>query len=87
MDGGTALTGALTGALGVIAVTLIRLTGPAGQRIDINPADVTSIREPRGVDRGHWVAGTRCLVVMVNGKFIAVTEDCDTVRLMVGAAK
>ena len=77
----------MVGVAPLVAVVLIRLTGPDGQRIDINALDVTSIREPRGIDRGHWVVGTRCLVVMLNGKFIAVHEDCDTVRLLVGAAK
>jgi hypothetical protein len=65
----------------VVVITLVQLTGPDGkQRIDINPTEVTSIREPHGVDQGHWAKGTNCLVVMADGKFITVSEDCATVR-------
>ena len=72
---------------GAVAVALVQLTGPDSQRIDVNPAEVTSVREPRGVDAGHWAKGTRCLVVMASGKFIAVAEDCASVRQRLEGAR
>jgi hypothetical protein len=65
------------------------LTGPSGQVIYVNPATVTSIREPRTVYRGHFVAGTQCILVMVNSNFIAVPETCDEVyrKLMIAAGR
>jgi hypothetical protein len=64
----------------LVAILLAQLTGPGGQRIDINTADVTSVRDIHGEIEGHYAKGTSCIVVMSNGKFIAVREDCDTVR-------
>jgi hypothetical protein len=63
-----------------VAILLIHFTGPGGQRIDVNPAEVTSVREPRAVSEGHLAKGTNCLIGMTNGKFIAVTNDCEEVR-------
>jgi hypothetical protein len=64
----------------LLAIALVQLTGPDGQRIDINESEVTSIREPSSVNQGHFGPGTRCVIVMSNGKFIAVSENCMTVR-------
>lgn len=61
------------------AMTLVELHGPTGQRLELNPAEVSSLREPIDI-KGHWARGTHCIVVMANGGFIAVTEDCDTVK-------
>jgi hypothetical protein len=69
------------GVLGqLFAILLVSLTAPDGARIDINATQVTSVREPRGVKEGHFAPETRCLVVMSNGKFIAVRETCEDVR-------
>jgi hypothetical protein len=68
------------------AVAFIQLTGPDGrQHIDVNPAQVTSVRDPRAA--GHFAKGTKCIVFMSNGNFIAVAEDCDAVRQKLGEAK
>lgn len=61
-------------------LSLVELHGIGGQVIYINPPEVTSVREPRGLDSGHWVAGIRCLLLMADGKFITVTEPCTEVR-------
>lgn len=45
--------------------------------IAINPAEIVSIRTPRD---GHFPKGTRCLIHMVDGKFIAVVETCKAVE-------
>jgi hypothetical protein len=64
-----------------VVVALVQFTGPDGkQRIDINPAEVSSVREPVTVNQGHWAKGTNCVIVMSNGRFNAVNEGCDKVR-------
>ena len=61
-------------------VTLVELHGPGGQPLDINPAEVSSVRAPlNGGNRAHWGPDTRCVLVMSNGRFNAVTESCETV--------
>lgn len=73
-------------ALLLIAHHLIVLHGPGGQIIDINPEQVVSVREPRS-DEGHLQKGIHCLVNTSDGKFSAVVEDCDTVRVLIEDGK
>jgi len=68
-------------------VVLITLHGPNGQEIDINPHEVSSVREPSAGAEGHFPKGTRCLVTMNNSRINAVIEDCETVRLFVEKEK
>ena len=63
-----------------VAIALVQFTGASGQRIDINAAEVTSVREPHDFTAGHFAEGTHCLIGMTNGKFIGVMENCDQVR-------
>jgi hypothetical protein len=65
-------------------IALVELHGPSGQVLQINPAEVSSLRAP--VDAtGHWGEGTRCVIVMTNGRSNAIAEDCDTAaRKLVG---
>lgn len=76
---------------GLLAVTLIQfinlveLHGASGQRVFVNVMQITSIREPIHADlKGNFAVGARCIIVMVNGKFIAVREPCEVVRHKVG---
>jgi hypothetical protein len=69
----------------IVAILLVQLTGPDGrQRIDINAAEITSIREPSGPQEAHMVTGTHCVIVMTSGKFVAVHEKCGEVRDKLG---
>jgi len=61
----------------IVAVVLVTLTGPGGQRIDINPHEVVSVREPRDAD--HFAPGVKCLIHMADGKVVTVIETCTTV--------
>jgi hypothetical protein len=65
----------------LVAITLVELHGPTGQNIEINTAEISSLREPVDLSRDHhhWAKGIRCIIVMSNGKYIAVIEDCQTV--------
>jgi uncharacterized protein YlzI (FlbEa/FlbD family) len=64
-----------------LAIVLVELHGPDGQRYYVNPAEITSIREP--IAKEHFAHGTRCVIVMTSGKFISTREGCDEVRKMV----
>ena len=67
----------------VVLVVLLRLHGPAGQEIDVNPNEISSLREPQKGTEDHFAKGTRCLVKMTNGNTNGVSEDCPTVRALV----
>ena len=43
----------------LIELALVELHGPTGQRIFVNPHEVTSVREPQA--RDHFAKGTHCL--------------------------
>ena len=70
-----------------IAFHLIQLHGPDGQEVDVNPHEVASLREPGAVPEGHLPKGTRCVVIMTNGRFNSVKEDCSTVKTLVEEAQ
>jgi len=71
----------------VLVMKLLRLHGPTGQEIDINPHEVSSLREPSEGSEGHFGPGTQCLIFMTNGKVNAVTEHCENIRGMIEEAK
>jgi hypothetical protein len=70
----------------LLAIGLIELHAPNGARVLVNPAEVTSVREPVAADRRHFAPGTRCVVVMTNAQFVAVREQCDAVVALLGDA-
>ena len=67
----------------IAAFHLIQLHGPGGQEIDVNPHEISSLRDPSSDPEGHFAKGIRCIVFMTNGKALGITEDCDTVRKIV----
>jgi hypothetical protein len=76
-------TEALTGAimLAIAFVALVGLHTPNGHVFEINPAEISSAREPLDLGRGrHWADGTHCVLVMTNGRFNAVAETCAEVE-------
>ena len=62
----------------ILAATFVELHGPSGQLLEVNPAEVSSLRTPLELGSRHWATGTKCVCVMTNGKFIALAEDCAT---------
>jgi hypothetical protein len=65
----------------VVAIVFVQLTGPDGrQRIDVNPNEITSLREPRAAIGAHFAKGTGCVIATTSGKLTAVHEHCDEVR-------
>ena len=68
-------------------IELVELHGPAGQRYFVNPQQITTVRQPIATDRQYFGTGTRCIIVMTNGKFVAVADACDQVRQLVERSK
>ena len=60
-------------------IILVELHGPTGQLLEVNAAEVSSLREPLDV-LGHWAHGAHCIAVMTNGRTIALAEDCATAK-------
>jgi hypothetical protein len=61
----------------LVALTLVLLTGPGGQTVEVNPEEVVSIRSPRSVD--HMPSSVHCIVFTTDSKFIGVGERCSEV--------
>lgn len=73
-----------------VALTLITLHSPAGQEIHINPFYVSSLRSsvrPAGDDDRLYTDRANCLVGMLDGKNISVSESCTAVREMIERAE
>jgi hypothetical protein len=65
----------------LIAASLIALHTPPHARIDLNPAQIVMLREPR--DHETLLSQeAECIVLTVDGKFVAVVETCDQVRAL-----
>ena len=79
----SARTGHWFAVLGVAALELLELHGPDGQTAWVNALEISSLRGPVAADVArHFPKGTGCVVVMTNGKFLAVTEPCQKIRDM-----
>jgi hypothetical protein len=64
-------------ALLELAVELLRFTSPDGQAIYINPQEVVAVRPSRETD--HFSKNVKCVMFLVDGKFIGLQETCDQV--------
>jgi hypothetical protein len=64
-----------------LVLSLVQLTGPDGQLVEVNPAHVVTVREPRNIE-GHFHNDVKCLVHLDDGKFVAVIEPCAVVRAL-----
>jgi hypothetical protein len=60
--------------------TMLLLHGPGGQIIDINPNEVTSLREPQRGSEAHFGKEVHCIIKMTNGAINAVVENCELIR-------
>lgn len=71
----------------LLSVILLELTGPDKQMVEVNPSEITMIRQPRHDHREHFAPGTRCLIFTADGKYIAVIETCRQVNDMLKQMK
>jgi hypothetical protein len=68
-----------------VAETLLVLHGGDKQEVTINTEQVTSLRGPKATSDPLFAHGVKCLVGLTDGKFVTVTEDCETVRRLIGS--
>ncbi|WP_445215454.1 hypothetical protein ACKWRH_23530 [Bradyrhizobium sp. Pa8] len=66
---------------------LILLHGPDGHEVSVNPMTVTTVQDARADSdtNKQTTKGVACIISMIDGKFIAVREDCDTARSILQA--
>lgn len=66
-------------------ISLVPLHDGGGTKIYLNPAEISTLREPSAaaVKAEHFPSGTHCLVVTTNGKVVPVQETCDQVQALV----
>lgn len=69
----------------LVALALVELTLPDGAKFYINPAFVAKVYPTREAVEGgvnkYVVKGAKCVVTTSDGKFNAVIEPCEVVRL------
>lgn len=70
----------------IVAIALIQLHSPTGAHIDVNLAQIISIREPSAMPEGHWAKGVHCVIYADSKAHIAVRETCAEVRHAVSEA-
>jgi hypothetical protein len=63
----------------IVALNLVELTGPDHQLVEVNPAEVAMIRQPRGQVETHFHKDIKCLIFTSDGKFVGVIETCEQV--------
>lgn len=69
------------------AVVMILLHAPGGAIIEINPEQVTSLREKHESNEHTVTKEANCQVSLVDGKFVLVVEPCYQVRKMIEGQK
>lgn len=69
----------------LLALVLVELTLADGAKVYINPSFVTRVYPTREAVEGginkYVVQGAKCVVTFGDGKFNAVIEPCEVVRL------
>jgi hypothetical protein len=70
-----------TSSMAAVLLQLITVHGPTNQEINVNIADISSIRRTEAYDdpRAHFAKGVKCILVMNNGKIISTMETCPEV--------
>jgi len=65
-----------------VVIELLVLHNPEGREIDINPAEITSLREtaPDDTPGKDLAPGIRCVVGLTDGKYASVVETCQSIR-------
>ncbi|MBR0753482.1 hypothetical protein JQ604_14940 [Bradyrhizobium jicamae] len=73
----------------LLAVILIGLHSIDGRQIDINPKQITTLREARGDEASgkYLTKGVRCMVSLADAKYVTVIETCSVVREKIEAAR
>jgi len=71
-----------------IILKLIVLHAPDGDEIDVNPEQITAIRDKKSEEDNKFVVGTvNCILNTSDGKFVSVVESCEEVRRLIREAE
>jgi len=57
-------------------IHFIDVHGPDNQLIKLNAEEISSVREVRDTEEGHFGKDVECIVFMSNGKFVGTRETC-----------
>jgi hypothetical protein len=66
--------------ISLLALELVLLHDPNGGAVYVHPDTVTTMRGAPGEKNQHFTEQAKCLLNLADGKFVAVVEDCETVR-------
>ena len=64
-----------------MALTMIHVTGPTGNRIDINSSDIVSLRQPPTA--GFLDPKVKCVIFTLDAAFIGAQETCQQIRELI----
>lgn len=71
----------LAASLLLAGVDFIEVHGPDGQTAFVNIYTISNLREPTKKDLSQYFSHkVNCIIVTTNGKFISVTETCQTLH-------
>lgn len=73
--------------IALVALQFIVLQTLDGRNVHVNPSHVVSLGESPDQRRGVFPEKVHCIVAMLDGKFITVEENCDSVRRRLEEAK
>lgn len=63
-----------------VAQVLLVLHSLSGAVIEVNPSQITHLRNPELTKDHSFTDKARCMVNMADGKYITVLETCEYVR-------
>lgn len=67
----------------LVALQLITVHNVEGQAVFINTRQIVSLRDARESSDRLVTGGVRCMVMLADGKYQAVVEDCAAVRKLI----
>jgi hypothetical protein len=74
----------------IAAYQLILVHTPNGDLVELNPDQIVSLRTaaPERKEEGRlFHQSVKCLINLADGKFVAVVEDCNTIRALIEGTK
>jgi len=61
-----------------VSAMLLVLHTVSGVVVEVNPSAITHLRNPEG--QQNFPKKAQCMINMADGKFVTVTETCESVR-------
>jgi hypothetical protein len=65
----------------LLALHLVTLRTTDGTSIEVNADEIVAYRAPRKGE--HFTPGAKCLMFMVDGRFLNISQTCDEVSAMI----